>query len=357
MNGEDKRAPSFGAGFRAGGRKTVRLSAGDLVETGPLDGGDRFPLVVRPRVADTNLASWAEGQRDLVQGWLLEHGALLFRGFGIDSVERFQQVARAVSPDLLDYQERAAPRVEVAPNVFTSTEYPADQPIPLHHEMSYSHNWPTKIWFHCVQPAQTGGATPVVDDRQVIGRIDPEVRRRFLDKKVMYVRNYGGGVDLPWQEVFQTTDRAEVEAYCRKAGMEHEWRDHDRLRTRAVRQVVATHPTTKDTVWFNHAHMFHVSNLEPAVREGLLAVFDEDELPRNAFYGDGSRIEDDVLEHIRATYRTAAVIFPWQQGDVLLLDNFLASHGREPFTGPRRIVVAMAELYTDPSHRSLEPSA
>ena len=342
--------------FRAGGRKAVRFSAEELVETGFLVDGVAFPLVVRPRGADTNLASWAEGQRGLVEGWLLEHGALLFRGFGIGSVEEFQQVARAVSPDLLDYQERAAPRVEVARNVFTSTEYPADQPIPLHHEMSYSHNWPTKIWFHCVQPAQSGGATPVADDRKVFGLLDPEVKRRFLAKKVMYVRNYGGGVDLPWQEVFQTTDRAEVEAYCRKAGMQHEWRGDDRLRTRTVRQVVATHPRTGDTVWFNHAHMFHVSNLEPAARAALLAVFDEDELPRNAFYGDGSRIEDEVLAEIRATYDRAAVAFPWQQGDVLLLDNFLASHGRQPFTGPRRIVVAMAELYTDPSHPTPEPA-
>jgi len=342
--------------FRAVSRKAVRLSSEELVETGSLGDGAKFPLVVRPRVADTNLAAWTEGQRDLVASWLLEHGALLFRGFGIDSVERFQQVARAVSPDLLDYQERAAPRVEVARNVFTSTEYPPDQPIPLHHEMSYSHNWPAKIWFNCVQPAESGGATPVADDRKVFGLIDSEVKRRFLEKKVMYVRNYGDGVDLPWQEVFQTTVRAEVEAYCRKAVMEHEWRDRDRLRTRAVRQVVVTHPRTGDTIWFNHAHMFHVSNLDPAMREALLAVLDEDELPRNAFYGDGSRIEDGVLERIRETYRRAAVIFPWQQGDVMLLDNFLASHGREPFTGPRRIVVAMAELYTDPSQRCQEPS-
>jgi alpha-ketoglutarate-dependent taurine dioxygenase len=338
-------APAFPG---AATRRSVRLSPDDLVATGPVGDGS-FPLLVRPRVADANLSAWAAGHRDLIERWLLAHGALLFRDFAVDSIASFQEVARAISPQLLDYRERAAPRVELAPNVFTSTEYPADQAIPLHHEMSYSHNWPTKLFFYCVQPPASGGCTPLADDRRLFPSIDPEVRQRFLARKVMYVRNYGGGVDLPWQDVFQTAERAAVESYCRRAGMAFEWRPGDRLRTRAVRQVVATHPATGDTVWFNHAHMFHVSNLEPAVRQALLAEFAPDELPRNAFYGDGSAIEDEVLEHVRDVYRRAAVTFPWQRGDLLLVDNFLASHGRQPFTGPRRIAVAMAELYTDPA--------
>ena len=163
----------------------------------------------------------------------------------------------------------------------------------------------------------------------------------------MYVRNYGEGVDLPWQEAFQTNDRKVVEEYCVKARTQFEWRDGNRLRTRQVRQAVATHPVTGEVVWFNHAHMFHTSNLEPSVRESLLAEFKDDELPRNAFYGDGSPIEASVLEDIRAIYTNAAVSFDWQKGDMLMLDNFLCSHGREPFAGPRKILVAMAELFVN----------
>jgi alpha-ketoglutarate-dependent taurine dioxygenase len=91
--------------------------------------------------------------------------------------------------------------------------------------------------------------------------------------------------------------------------------------------------------------MFHVSNLEPAVREYLLSEFKEHELPRNAFYGDGSAIEASVLDDIRGVYREAAVSFEWERGDILMLDNMLSSHGREPFSGPRRIVVAMAQPF------------
>jgi alpha-ketoglutarate-dependent taurine dioxygenase len=139
-----------------------------------------------------------------------------------------------------------------------------------------------------------------------------------------------------------------VEKYCESTGIEFEWRSHNRLRTRQVRQAVVTHPETGDLVWFNHAHMFHVSNLEPDVRRTLLSEFQDDELPRNAFFGDGTPIPDGTLEEIRLTYSNASVRFPWCKGDVLLLDNILASHGRDPFTGERRTLVAMAEMYTNP---------
>ena len=328
-------------------RKAVRISPGAVVRSGYLDEGERFPLVMEPGVEGVNLAGWAAGNREQLEAELLRHGAILFRNFNVSAVSQFEQFARAVSPDLLDYNERAAPRTEISRKIYTSTEYPADQHIPLHHEMSYSHNWPTKIWFYCDQPAQHGGETPIASDRKVFGMINPKIKEKFIRKKILYVRNYGEGVDLPWQEVFQTSDRSLVEGYCRKARMEFEWKDGDRLRTRQLRPATVIHPKTGDTLWFNHAHMFHTSNLDPHVRQSLLAEFQEDELPRNAFYGDGSPIESSLLEEIREVYQEAAVVFPWQKGDILMLDNFLASHGRRPFVGPRRVLVGMAELFTD----------
>lgn len=341
------KASSFSK-FGAVKRQALRLSPEQLVKLAALDGGEAagaFPLVIQPNVANLNLASWGQGHRDLVESKLLEHGVVLFRGFKVDGVEQFQEFARAVSSDLLDYKERAAPRNEVASNVYTSTEFPPDQIIPMHHEMSYSHNWPTKLWFYCAIAPQSRGRTPIVDDRKLVQLLDPAIQKRFSEKGVMYVRNYGEGVDLSWREAFQTDDRAEVEAYARRSHMEVEWRDNDRLRTRSVRQVYATHPKSGEKVWFNHAHMFHSSNLPSAVREALLAEFAEDELPRNAFYGDGSPIEDSILVEIRDLYEREAVRFDWREGDVMMVDNFLASHGREPFEGPRKILVAMAELY------------
>lgn len=335
--------------FKLVNRTMVRMSQETLVRTDYVDWVEEFPLVIRPNADSLNLVSWATAHRDYIEAELLEHGAILFRDFNVDSISQFRQFVGTLTDELLDYRERAAPRTEVSENVYTSTEYPPDQYIPLHHEMSYSHNWPSKIWFFCAQPAREGGNTPIASDRKVFRMIPGEIKERFLRKGIMYIRNYGEGIDLPWQEVFQTKNRSAVEQYCRQSHIGFEWRDRDRLRTRAVRQVVATHPKTGDIVWFNHAHMFHSSNLEPAVRESLSAQYEDEELPRNALYGDGTRIEDSVLNQIRATYDEASVSFPWQKGDVLMLDNFLSSHGRNPFVGPRKIFVTMAELYTSSS--------
>jgi alpha-ketoglutarate-dependent taurine dioxygenase len=332
--------------FETNRRKVVKVSEEDLVKMDHLDAEKRFPLVVKPKVADLNLLAWAERDREFIERQLLEWGAVLFRGFKVESHSQFEQFARAISGELMDYRERAAPRREVGARIYTSTEFPADQTIPLHHEMAYSHNWPSKIWFFCDQPAQQGGSTPIANGREVFGLIDPKIKERFIEKRVMYVRNYGEGLDMSWQVAFQTEERSVVEEYCRQAHTEFEWRDGDRLRTRQVRQATVNHPKTGETIWFNHAHLFHISNLPAEVRDALLSEFEDDEIPRNAFYGDGSRIESSVLDEIRNIYQRSAIVFPWRRCDVLMLDNFLVSHGREPFVGPRNILVAMAEPYT-----------
>ena len=161
----------------------------------------------------------------------------------------------------------------------------------------------------------------------------------------MYVRNYGDGAGLAWQHVFKTTDKARVEAYCRRANIEWEWKSGERLRTRQVREAVACHPQTGVKVWFNQAHLFHSAGLADGVRESLRSLFTDDELPGNAFYGDGTVIDDREIEEIRRAYEAATVKTAWEAGDVLMADNMLVAHGRAPYRGGRKVLVAMAEPY------------
>ena len=159
----------------------------------------------------------------------------------------------------------------------------------------------------------------------------------------MLVRNFGEGMSLPWQTSFHTDDRREVERYCESADIEYEWKPGGGLRTRQVRPALARHPRTREAVWFNHVAFWHVSSLEPHVREGMEAAFSREDLPYNTYYGDGAEIEDSVVEEIREAYARETVEFPWAAGDVLMLDNMLVAHGRNPFAGERRVLAAMGE--------------
>ena len=91
---------------------------------------------------------------------------------------------------------------------------------------------------------------------------------------------------------------------------------------------------------------FHVSNLEPTIRETLLSIVGEQDLPRNVYYGDGQAIADEELSHIREVLNNCQVNFPWQAGDIMMLDNMLSAHGRSPFKGERKVIVAMAEPHS-----------
>ena len=326
-------------------RKTVSLSEEKLVNTDLMKPGQFLPLVIKPAVEGLNLIAWAASHREWIETHLLKYGGLLFRNFNLKETNEFEQFIQTISETLLDYSYRSTPRSQVSGKIYTSTEYPATQSIPLHNEMAYSLNWPMKVWFFCMKTAEQGGETPIADSRKVFQRIPPEIKEQFIQKQVLYVRNYSDTLDLNWQNVFQTTNKSEVENYCRQAGIEFQWKEGDRLKTRQVCQAVATHPKTGEQVWFNQAHLFHISSLEPEVRQTLLSSLKEEELPRNTYYGDGSPIESSVLDEIREIYQQEAVIFPWREGDVLMLDNMLAAHGRTSFVGSRKVVVGMAEPF------------
>jgi len=346
MNDDRASADALPRGPGAFRRRAVSLNSEELVTSRPLFASGELPLLVEPRTPGVDLAAWAATRRDLLEERLSRHGGILFRGFAVGGAADLERFIRAVSSEALEYRERSSPRSAVEGKIYTSTDYPAAYSIFLHNENSYQSVWPRKIFFCCQQAAEEGGETPIADCRRVLERLDPKVRERFGAKGWMYVRNFGDGFGLDWRTVFQTDDRAAVEAHCRKSGIEVEWKAGDRLRTRAVRPALVRHPKTGETLWFNHATFFHVSTLEPAVREALLREFSPDELPTNTYYGDGSPIEPDVLASLRAAYDAETVRFPWQRGDVLLLDNMLVAHGRAPFRGERKILVGMAEPVT-----------
>lgn len=312
-----------------------------------------FPLVLQPNFAGMDsaadcridLADWVSSHRDQIETDLLRYGAILFRGFGLQAIADFEQVAQTLCPELFgEYGD--LPRAGVSGKVYSSTPYPADQAILFHNESSHLNLYPLKIWFYCVQPAQQGGETPIVDCRQVYQQLSPQTRKHFAQKQLMYVRNYIKGLDVRWQDFFHTSDPAVVEAYCHRAGMEFEWLDNDGLRTRQIRPAIAQHPKTHDWVFFNQIQLHHPAFLDASTQHSLVSLLGEENLPRQVYYGDGSAIEPEVLAEIQTIYQQLEHRFTWQAGDVLMLDNLLTAHGRKPYGGARQIVVALGEMIT-----------
>jgi alpha-ketoglutarate-dependent taurine dioxygenase/acyl carrier protein len=326
--------------------KALKLSEQTILKESRLSPLMSLPMVVQPQYEGVDLVSWASQNRDTIESRLQQCGAMLFRDFDTRSLSVFEQFAKAVAPSLMAYGERSSPRHVLSGNIYTSTDHPANQHILLHNEQSYTLNWPMKIWFFCLRPAREGGRTPIADSRRIFNRLPASLVEKFVQKQVMYVRNYGDMLGLSWQEAFQTDDKRVVEEHCRFVSISFEWKNDDRLRTKQIRPAVRKHPRTGETVWFNHAAFFNVHSLDATARESLRSGIDDMDLPFNTFYGDGSPIEPSVIEEIYDTYRQEQVSFEWQMGDILMLDNMLVAHGREPFVAPREIAVAMAEPYS-----------
>lgn len=361
LSAEEKEARSVETKQREDGKfqrfknikpKAVTLSQRTLVTSRPLSSDRSLPLLFTPAVDDVDLTGWAKENQPLLQRELLKHGALLFRGFSARTVAEFEAVAQAVCPDLFgEYGD--LPREKSGRHVYGSTPYPPDKAILFHNESSHMHRWPQKQFFFCMQAAPQGGETPIVDCRAMYQGLRQEIRAELRSKQLMYVRNFTPGVDVSWQDFFRTPDKAVVEEMCAQNGMECLWMGKDSLRTRQICPAVIEHPKTGELVFFNQIQLHHVSCLEPAVRESLLSMLGMESIPRNVYYGDGSPIDEATVAEIGELYERTAVRFRWQEGDLLMLDNMLVAHARDPFAGPRKIVVAMGDMISQATNQSV----
>jgi len=327
---------------RFGGRRqAVKVSQHGGVTLVPLVDEIRRGKMLIPDHSDLSAQAWVQEHLELMTEWLEAHGALLLRGFNVTDADAFRQVVEATKGTLLNYTHRSTPRKSISEGIYSSTEYPADQHIPQHNEMSYTLSWPKRLFFYCAVKPGYEGQTPLADSKRMYQRLPADLIERFDRYGVMYVRNYGLGLDLSWQDVFQTEESSEVERYCTENGIQTEWLGGGRLRTRQVCQATIRDKHSGEGIWFNQAHLFHVSSLPPETERELRLEFCEIDLPRNTLFGDGTPIPAADLATIRAAYQQEELTFDWEVGDILIIDNEAMSHGRRPFKAPRSIMVAM----------------
>ena len=314
----------------------------DIIEH-PLVDGSRTPLVIESREPAMRADEYVARNRTHLLAELDACGAVVLRGFDVPGAAAFGAFIEALDIAPMPYVYRSTPRTSVAKGLYTATEYPAERVIPLHNENAYQRTWPNKIAFCCLQPAATGGATPLADMHEVERRLGPALIERFARLGVRYHRVYYEGFDLPWQTVFQCNDKAEVERFCDANEIRYEWLGDGGLKTVQVSQGTAVHPLSGRRYFFNQAHLFHPSSLGEETRAYLLDAFGADRLPRNAAFGDGQAIDDATLATVREAFDAAAVDIDWQRGDIVLADNLQVAHGRRSYTGERRVLTSLLE--------------
>ncbi|AZG15470.1 condensation domain-containing protein [Cupriavidus pauculus] len=327
--------------------------AGAPVRTSFLSPGQTFPIVIEPASPDLDPVAWALAHRDEIEATLCRHGGILLRGFGLRTPQEFEAFAESIEPGLYGaYGD--LPKKEGGRNTYRSTPYPEREMILYHNESAHLSRWPRKQWFFCELPSPVGGATPIVDCREMYRRLPADLAAQFEARGLRYVRTFNDKLDVSWRDFFKTDDRAEVEARLRASGTDFAWLDADTLQTRERCPAVIAHPVTGERSFFNQVQLHHTACLDPEVRRDLLEIVGADRMPRQVTFGDGSPIGDDVMALLGALYEACAVRFDWRQGDVAMLDNMLAAHARDPFEGPRKIVVAMGDMF---ERRDLPPLA
>jgi alpha-ketoglutarate-dependent taurine dioxygenase len=287
--------------------------------------------------------SWAVEHRDSLRAAVAEHGSALVRGLGLHDATEVGAVFQRLATGLMTETEAFAARQTYSDGVYSSSTWPANQPMCMHHELSYTLEFPGLMLFACLREPSDGGATAVADSATVLGALPAELVERFEREGWLLTRSYNDEIGASVAEAFGTDDRGAVESYCRANAIDLEWQPDGGLRTRQRRSAVVRHPVTGRRCWFNQIAFLSEWTMAPEVREYLVEMYGADGLPFNTRFGNGDPVGEDVVQLINEVYDANTAREPWQAGDLLLVDNVRTSHSREPFEGPREVLVAMAD--------------
>jgi alpha-ketoglutarate-dependent taurine dioxygenase len=287
--------------------------------------------------------SWAAEHRDALRAVVAQHGAVLVRGLGLRDAAETMAVFQRLSTSLMIEREAFASRQVYADGVYSSATWPANQPMCMHHELSYRLEVPSLMLFACLSAPTEGGATAVADSREVLNALPADLVGRFERDGWLLTRSYNDEIGATVAEAFGTDDRSAVETYCRGNAIEFEWQPDGGLRTRQRRSAVVQHPITGERCFFNQIAFLNEWTIAEEIHEYLVDVYGAEGLPFNTGFGTGEPLTAEIVEQINAVYEANTVREPWQAGDLMLVDNIRTAHSREAYVGPREILVGMAE--------------
>jgi alpha-ketoglutarate-dependent taurine dioxygenase len=307
-----------------------------------VDLADGRPPLLRAEAAG-DASSWAAEHRDALRAVVADHGSVLVRGLALSDAAETGAVFGRIAGDLMAETEAFAPRRTYSDGVYSSAKWPPNQPMCMHHELSYTLEFPGLMLFACIEAPSAGGATAVADSATVLSALPPDLVERFEREGWILTRSYNDEIGASVAEAFGTDDRGTVESYCRANAIDFEWQPDGGLRTSQRRSAVVSHPVSGERCWFNQIAFLNEWTMAAEVREFLVDAYGAEGLPFNTRFGNGDPVGEDVVQLLNEVYDANTAREPWEAGDLLLVDNVRTAHSREPFEGPREVLVAMAD--------------
>ncbi|MCH9626344.1 MAG: hypothetical protein S4CHLAM123_15410 [Chlamydiales bacterium] len=319
----------------------------------------KLPLVIEPSkdFSFEELLDYIKENREAIEKKILSFGGVLFRGFPVHGPEAFNSVIDALGfGKPVSYVGGDTPRDKVQGKVYTSTEAPPSLMIPLHNEMSYIKHYPRHIYFYCDVAPKERGETSIGDARAIYKNIDPEIKERFVKCGLKYISNFYGKdwmLDLinryqrahkTWMDAFETDCRKTVEKSCIDNQFGYRWNKKNWLQVIYDNPSIIAHPKTGERVWFNQAHLYDYNPRLLGFWNWVGTKFvycRKNTVMHEIYYGDGKKVPKKDLYHVMDVLEKETIKFPWQKGDVLVLDNILTMHGRASFSGERRILASL----------------
>lgn len=306
-----------------------------------------FPAVILNSENLTTVAQceqWISEHKTELESILSDAGALLFRGFPVDSAETFDAFSAAFDYPNFTYQESLsnAVRVNFTERVFTANEAPKDVEIYLHHEMAQTPICPSKLFFFCQSAADEGGATPLCRSDWLfteLAKQAPQLAQDFAEKGLKYrtimpaADDAQSGQGRSWKSTLSVDTVEAGEAKLKELGYSWNWLDDGSLEAITPVLPAVLKLDNGKQVFFNQLIAAYMG--WKGVREN----------PSHAItFGDGSKITKEGLELVNDLSAQFTFDLEWQDSDVAIVDNYTAMHGRRPYSGDRKrqVLVALA---------------
>ena len=343
-----------------------------------------YPLVVSPqsRAQKTKefLSLFLNNNQDWINDMMLRYGAILFRDFDIVTAQDVEDALISYEPNLSSTYRGTSPRHTQGNTeyVFSAAEVPSHFPIAQHIEMSFLPDIPKKIFFSALKaPATVGGETALADFRRVYQDIPKRLRDKLQSKKLKYTRTHKKtgerfthdvAARQSWSDLFGTTSKKEVEALAEQEKTPMRWEKDDIFVSEFKTEAFQRHPQTGEAVWFNHLQVFHWTSFPAELMAAFRRTRDFRYLIRSLFigafsfikygllrqkmalhvaFGDDTPVSAWEMHQIRKAVHDNSIYNRWQQGDIVMIDNFSTSHGRQPtYDKGRNIVVAWSDPVT-----------